>query len=447
MDFLLEKRLDRNIFKDSTEYFLTGLTDRFEYLNTLWAAALEKKFGKKFKPIYIQNCKQNKYFKKENYLIVNKTIVGEREKLGEENIIYLEDYEDLNKEFSESRGIKRLVQRLIKKQDRVFILLFTSSFLNLDDSKVQVLGPKPQIATKFDNKIEHIKLFNRLNLPRNEVRIYPSLKQLTSHEKYPYYISAAYTSGGHESGPIHTKEDLDDFKKKLRGVNKSNLFLAAKLIEQVKLSPNVNAIVYGKGKTEIICLSDQVLNGNVYLGNIYPSKMDSASRTAIVNVTKKVGNYLSKIGYRGIFGLDFIIDSKNRLYTVDLNPRRQGGYLCNVLMSKKANLIELELEVATGGNPKPKYDDFQPSFAWAHSKIKPHSDMSSILQAFKRGDFDTPFTKVGSEFECIFYPERYVVDAGNVGYLIVSGNSRSDVVRKLMSKTKELSSEAFSEAD
>lgn len=444
MDAVLEKRLDKCIFYNKTEYFFTSLTDRFEYANSLWAKALQKKFGKKFEPIYIQNCKQNNYFKKKNYIIVNKAIVNLRRELGKRDLVYLEDYEDLNKEISESRIIKTLMNKLVKKQNRLFVLGFTSSFLSFSSPKIKVLGPEPKIVTKVDNKIEHIKIFRKLNLPRTDVRIYNNLKQLINNEKYPYYISAAYTSGGYESGPIKDDVDLARFEAKLRDVNRSNFFLAGNLIENIKVSPNVSAIVYGSRRTKIICVSDQILNGNVYLGNIYPSKVSEKVKREIIKVTKEVGDYLSGLGFRGIFGLDFIVDSKNRIYTVDLNPRRQGGYMCNLLMTQKS-IVELELNVAIGAPVHIAHYDLEPYYAWAHSKIKPHTKNSEILKIFKRGSIKTPFIKPGGIFECVFYPKGHTVVAGNCGYVVVSGKNRNIVEREIEKQAKKLGREVFGE--
>jgi predicted ATP-grasp superfamily ATP-dependent carboligase len=447
MDCVIEKRLNKEIFRDNKEYFLTTMTDRFEYANILWANTLRKKYRKEFKPIFIQNCKQNRFFTKENYIIVNKIIDLERKKLGKHDIIYLEEYEDLNKEISESKTIKLLVDRLLKKQGRLFILDFTSSFLNFRNSKIVILGPDPKIVTKLDNKIEHIKIFKKLNVPRNKVKIYKSLDKIEK-APLPFYISAAYTSGGYESGPINNKKDMNKFKERLRKINKANPFIVARLIKDISTSPNTNAIVYGAGKTEVICVTDQILRGNRYLGNIYPSKASPKNKNKMIKVTKKIGNYLSRLGFRGVFGLDFIIDSKGNLYTVDLNPRRQGGYMCNLLMSKKIDITELELKVVLRekvGNFT--YEDFLASFSWAHSKVKPHSENKVLLKAFKYGDFKRPFNKIGETFRCVFYPAGYLVVSGNCGYIILSGKSLKEVESRVFSEIQKANFACFGEKE
>lgn len=64
MENILEKKLDDNLFSDKFEYFFSFLADRFEYSVELWIKELEKKFGKRFKPIWVLSAKQNNLFEK-----------------------------------------------------------------------------------------------------------------------------------------------------------------------------------------------------------------------------------------------------------------------------------------------------------------------------------------------------------------------------------------------
>lgn len=443
MEDIIDYKLD---LSEGYEYFFNFLSDRFEYTNNIWVEALKKRFNKKFKPIWILSAKQNDLFmsNKENYIIINKKLKEIKQKLKKNNIIYLEDYEDLNQEFSESRFVKNLIDKLANKQRKVFILGFTSACLNLRDDRVIILGPNPEITNQFDNKVEHIRLFEKLDLPRNRTRVYNSINEIKANEKYPFYISASYTSGGHESGTIYTEEDLELFFSKLRELNRLNSLLVADLITDIKISPNVNAIICGSKDTRIICISDQILRGNKYLGNIYPSTASENENKIIIETTNKIGDFLSNLGFRGLFGLDFIIDSNGKVYCVDLNPRRQGGYLCNILMSKKVNIPEIELRLALGEKlPEFDYQDFQASFVWAHSKVKPYFSNTRITNCFKIGEAILPFSNIGSEYKAIFYPTKHILADGNAGYIIVSSNSYEEVKERIIKETEILISKNF----
>jgi len=434
MDSLVDYKLDKDIFSNDEQYFFTLLSTRFELVNDRLAKLLERKYDKKFKPIYILSAPYNKFFQKENYIILNKKLKELKKKLKINNLIFLQEYEELNEEFSESGFIGEIIKNLAKKQENIFFISFTSSFLKLNHPKLFLLGPDPMIATKYDNKIEQIKLFKDLDLPRNETKIYENIELIRKDidRLLPFFISSAYTSGGHESATIHTLEELNAFYNTIREINKSQKFLVAKLIKNIKLSPNTNAIVFGENKTEIIAITDQILRSNAYLGNIYPSRVNLRNRQIIIETTKKIGNFLSKLGYRGLFGCDFLIDGKGNCFVIDLNPRRQGGYLVNYLMSKKIDVLELELKLYLNQKlPSFNYDDFQSNFVWAHSKLKSHHRFQEIIGELKENEEVTPFRSIGGgEFKATFFPKGFLFEGGNMGYYIVSGKNYEDILRK-----------------
>ena len=260
---------------------------------------------------------------------------------------------------------------------------------------------------------------------------------------FPAFVSASYTSGGSESKIVYNKEDLEGFYYGLRKANKNNNFLWAQLITDLKSSPNVSAIIIGKNKTKVICTADQILRGNVYLGNIFPTKVNNKIKMKLETITRKVGHYLSVYGFRGLFGIDFIVDSKNKIYTTDLNPRRQGGYLCNVF-SSKIDIVDMELRLALGEKIK-DFDEsaLKASYVWAHSKVKPYFHNVRILKEFKSGEEIQPFEKLGAVFKCIYYPKSAIMMSGNAGYFITSGNEYDTVKNRLIREMETLISKDF----
>lgn len=438
-------KLDPKLESDENYYFFSLLTDRFETLNKLWAQQLENKFGKKFKPIYILPEKHNKLFEEENYIVLNERHEELKKTWKRNRIIYMIYPEDLNRQFSESSLVQDLIKKLVKKQGKVFVLSFTNVWLDIKNPNVVLLGPDSKVAGKFDDKIEHVKTFNKLGLPVNNVEIYSSFEDLKSKRKlYPFFLSATYSSGGIESMSIYTPEDLDAFYANLRPVNRKGSFIAADLIEDIVLSPNTSAIIYGENKTELICIADQILRGNRYMGNVYPSQATDAHKKIMIDSTIKLGNYLSNQGFRGLFGLDFIINKKGDCFVTDLNPRRQGGYFCNIMMSKKINIIELEFKLAIG-DPLPQfsYEDFQVDYCWGHSKLAPYFPNMEIIREFEVGHPEEPFNTRNAVYQAIYYPKNHILITGNPGFYITSGTSYNQVKKKIYRETEKTISKSF----
>jgi len=431
----LEISLDDDLGKNKTQYFFSLLGPRFDVMNKLMASSLKKKFGGEFKPIRVLPARPNKHYDYGNYIVMNEHAKQVEDELGDK-IIYLQEYEDLNVEFFDSPLIKDLSDQLLKKQDQIFIYSFTTSFMKRAKGFTPI-GPDPELATYYDDKIKHYELFSELDLPRNEVRIFSDLQDLLRNYKefMPSYLTATYTSGGNEAGLIYDGLCLNKFIGGLRDINKEKgKFLAAKIFERSTWEPNVNAIVTGEGETSVLVITDQIMSGNRYLGNIYPSTTPKKVHEEIVEITTKVGNYISKKGYRGLFGLDFLVNDKGRLVVVDFNPRRQGGYLCNALALKESGveLTDLELECALEEdiNKMPKYEDITYPGAWTYSKIRPSDPGRRVVKEINDGNMEDIFKKRGV-FESTFYREGTLFVAGYIGSAAVVGEDRKSIVNKL----------------
>jgi biotin carboxylase len=194
----------------------------------------------------------------------------------------------------------------------------------------------------------------------------------------------------------------------------------------------------------MVCTTDQLLRGNRYLGNFYPSRASKEYREMMAAMTTRVGNYLSRLGFRGLFGMDFLITKDGHCYPTDLNPRRQGGYYCNVLMTDKVDLIELELKLALGEKiPEMKPIDFKVDYCWAQSKLAPYYANMQINKEFKSGDPLKPFQKIGSTHSAIYYPKNHILLAGNPGFYLTTSHTYLKMRRKLLKETEEIISKSY----
>lgn len=438
-------KLNPNLLKDENYYFFSMMSDRFESLNKRWAEGLEKRFGKKFKPIFVLPFKHNKLFEEENYIVLNQRLFDLQKQLKRQDILNLIYPEDLNRQFCESEFVQDLINKLIAKQGRLFILSFTNVWLNLNNPNITLLGPDNKVAAKFDDKVEHVNVFKKLGFKVNHTSVYKNYDELLLKQKdYPFFISAKFSSGGFESSVVYTKEDLDNFYASLRPINKNGPFIVSKLLREIVLAPNSSAVVVGENKTNLICITDQLLRGNSYMGNLYPSKINNLHQKIILEVTIKVGNYLSKQGFRGLFGMDFLITKRGDCFPTDLNPRRQGGYFCNVLMSKKVDIIDLELRlVLKEPIPNIKPEDFEIDYCWAHSKLVPYFHNAEIRKEFEKGIPSEPFSKIGSQYKAIYYPKKHILIAGNPGFYLTTDKSYTKMKKRLFQETEKTISTSY----
>jgi predicted ATP-grasp superfamily ATP-dependent carboligase len=271
---------------------------------------------------------------------------------------------------------------------------------------------------------------------------------LTKHTEYPFFLSAAFSSAGSDSRIIQTSQELASFFENLRPQNKGIHFIAARLLTDIVNAPNACAMVLGENNTLVVSLTDQILRGHQYLGNIYPSSVSEQHRAMIFEMTTTVGNYLSTQGFRGLFGLDFLITSAGSCFPLDLNPRRQGSYHCNVMMSKKVDLIDLEQAVIFGETlPALQHEQFVAPYCWAHSKIMPHRPSPTLGKGFESGEPLTPFEKIGSHHAAAWYTEGSVLIGGSVGHYLRTGSARLQLLETLEHEVEELTAQLYTYPD
>ncbi|MDR1300356.1 MAG: ATP-grasp domain-containing protein [Candidatus Nomurabacteria bacterium] len=429
---MLKSKLSPKITTDENYYFFSMLSDRFAPLNDIWAKKLQERFGHKFKPISLLMFHHNKIFEEENFVVFNNRLEQIYGTLNRTDIIDMRYQEDLNKEFSKSPEMISLIDDLVKKQGKVFILAFSSVWLKPQNENVVILGPNPEISEYFDSKHMHSDLFSRLGLPVIPTTIYKNISELRSKQKeFPFFISALWSNGGFESKIIMTKQDLAVFYSNLRPVNKKSPLIVTKYLDDIVLSPNTNAIVTGPNKAVTIHVTDQIMRSNAYMGNIYPSKASKSHKKQMIEMTEQVGRHMGSKGFRGLFGLDFLITKSGKCYPTDLNPRRQGGYYCNVSASP-IDIVELELALAMGEQtPAVDYDDFQVDYCWAHSKLSPYYSNSRLRVEFCDGEPREPFEKIGASHRAIYYPKDHTIIFGNPGFYLTSGNDYDELIDRL----------------
>lgn len=441
MDPVISYKVDKDIFTNKKEYFFTTLNNRFELMNKKLKELLEKRYQKEFEPLYILPAKPNTYHRPSNYVVLNQQLKTLRRRSREKRMISLPPSSVLNAELSESAYVNKLIRDLSRKQNRIFFIGFTSAGLNLDNERIINIGPQKEVAEKYDNKIDQIKLFKKLNLPRVRTNIHRNGKSLMKTNTYhPIFVSPSYTTGGTENMVISSKEDWETFFNKLRPINKNGKFFAAEYIEDVSLSPNSVGIICGRNDSRVLCLTDQFVRGTEHLGNIYPSSASKENKEKMFDITRKIGDHLSRKGFRGMYGCDFIIDSKNRLYVVDLNPRRQSCYLTLQLMAKSINLLEMELKLALGEEiPDFDHRDIGCRYTWLQKKLKPRQKYQKIKKELNINEENTPFTKVGEKFVSTYFPKNYILSNKDIfGYYILSGEDRYALLERSQQETENI---------
>lgn len=142
-------------------------------------------------------------------------------------------------------------------------------------------------------------------------------------------------SGGKGTFFVRSQKDFEEAKEKISKKGDSEV-VVTKFIEGT--SPSLTAcvtkhgVLYTNLQYQLLdipeVMNPEVGNG-VFCGHDWGSSHDFPEhiRKQAYDYAERIGNYLKSKGYRGIFGLDMVIDKKeDKLYVTEINPRLLGSF-------------------------------------------------------------------------------------------------------------------------
>ena len=190
----------------------------------------------------------------------------------------------------------------------------------------------PELCEWLSHKANFLAGMDGLGLPRprgrwtrlSENRYAELSKEMGSR------LVAQLPKGGGGSGTVFIRSE-SDFSSAGARLGEAPVWVAPELGE---LSLNINAVAMSCGavaaypSVQLVGLEMLHSSPGMYCGNDYSATAAAPAVTlgAVREQTERIGQWLASLGYRGLFGLDFVLDpSSSQVYAVDLNPRWQGS--------------------------------------------------------------------------------------------------------------------------
>lgn len=198
---------------------------------------------------------------------------------------------------------------------------------------LEVCFPSAKLRTAIDNKIETTRLGNRAgvkSVPNILTRVtdYADLRKKTKKLGKDLVIQTAYGDSGHTTFFVSTKGDWEKCAKEVTGED------VVKVMQRIKCrGAALEACVMRQGTivgplmTELIGFHELTPYKGGWCGNeVFPEAFSRRVRNEARKATIAIGDELRKIGYRGYFELDFLINEPTgKVYLGEMNPRITGA--------------------------------------------------------------------------------------------------------------------------
>jgi len=240
----------------------------------------------------------------------------------------------------------RIKQHLTKYSFPLLLPYKSSSEMVLTCQKNdwQLAANPPNLGKQsIDNKVKFRRILEEIGVlyPPGGIVAFGDLDFDSLAKKYnlPLVIQYPLSGGGKGTFFIKTAKDLREARKSLITLTKGEISDSQEIVVSQFVrgpSPSVTGCVTRGG---ILSTSPQhqVLSmpelysrsgAGLFCGHDWSfSHFSPRVCQQVYKATEKVGQYLRKIGYKGIFGLDFIMDEQTeKIYVVECNPRLLGSF-------------------------------------------------------------------------------------------------------------------------
>ena len=232
-----------------------------------------------------------------------------------------------------------------------YIMVLKNSQLIEDFCKKQgwkLLAPKAKIAEQCENKISQYKLLkNVVPYPDSVVgslglRMFPK----SNPSKSPLFV-LQFNRGhsGNSTFFIKSAEGLDKFAKKFpKREVKISEYINGKTYTLNCLVLSAGEVVMGSLSEQITGLKSATNNPNTTCGNDFtsPRKLAAGKVREIQKIAQNVGTALYKKGYKGLFGIDVIIQTKTgRVYFIEVNTHQPASISFEAKLHRKIGKVPL----------------------------------------------------------------------------------------------------------
>jgi len=277
----------------------------------------------------------------------------------------------LKLDFTNTNNILRnqTVQNYIKEhKGRKYLFLYKAD-KNIEKAikglGVKVIANKPHLNKMFENKLNFRKQLVKTGLKPilgETMKFSDFQKKEYDYDffvnkygsKFVFQLPDFRLGGGKGTLFIDSRQKFNEFKKKTKdGIYKKKVLQTiniTKFIEGKSCSVACCATKYGtlvsKIQQQILdipqVISPQKGNG-LFVGHVFGLKFSSVINKQAKAIGEKFGNYMYDKGYKGIFGLDIIVNEKeNKVYPVECNARYTGAFPMLSMIHLKYKIIPLD---------------------------------------------------------------------------------------------------------
>ena len=215
---------------------------------------------------------------------------------------------------------------LLEKPDGVIVTLGGQTAINLAqplmERGVKIIGTDCEAIDRAENRDSFEKLLLSLHIPQPEGEAVTSVEagvEAARRIGYPVLVRPSFVLGGRAMQIVAQEESMWDYLKTAVEVDEDKPVLVDKYIRGKEVE--VDAVCDGN-RVFVPGIMELVERTGIHSGDsisVYPSySLSENVKQTILDYTEKLG---LGIGIVGLFNIQFIVDSTEKVYVIEVNPR------------------------------------------------------------------------------------------------------------------------------
>lgn len=235
-----------------------------------------------------------------------------------------------------------------------------------------VIGPDSTVSRVSNSKLYAKELVKKLHLSSPDGKVCENFDQIREewdrlrNQFRRIVIKRPYGASGRG---LYLVEDFEKLQKVLYILKRSDSENEKCIVEgwyEDKKDLNTQMYICDDGKIKILSVKEQILEGTVYKGSIFPIELSVDIKSKYLTALKRAGSGLYRDGIRGIVGIDSIVTEKEIFPIIEINVRFTlstylsmlplrfpDRYFCSmyyrIFLSEKWNYTEITKKLVRAG--------------------------------------------------------------------------------------------------
>ncbi|EKE05357.1 MAG: biotin carboxylase-like protein [uncultured bacterium] len=261
------------------------------------------------------------------YVISNDSTFATETKENRENILLIKNQKILDThELLQNPQVMEFINKLSNPQ--ILVFKNTNQIERIcAGNNWKLLNPSAELANKVEQKVSQIEWLGELGkfLPEHKIEICGDLNW--TGEKFILQFNRSHTGSG--TILIESAEQLEEIKTQFpkRDVRITK-YINGDLFTNNN-SVTKNGVLFGNISYQITGLSPFTTQKFATIGNDWGfanSFLKEEQKTDFLEIAKEVGEKLQKDGWRGLFGIDVILEKETgKMYLIEINARQPAS--------------------------------------------------------------------------------------------------------------------------